>query len=168
MADNPALLDRLNGMMVQNLVLAHDEKFACDAIVRVLDARKIHEALEVSGILFTMFGRKVTPSAAETVQTVPALAEVTSAIGVGGRSCWTRHMLRRMQQEVARFELESRDGFTKSYDHLVGVLNDMEHAARSYRNVTCDTPKIPRIMERIRQLPLRNACRDFCIRIDGL
>jgi hypothetical protein len=166
MANNRKLLDRLNGVMVQMVVLAEDEKIQLDEIVHLLDARKIGEALEVSRILFTMFGGKVIPPANEMVKTDHVLAEVTNAIGVGGRSCWTRHMLRKVQYEVVKFELESRDGFSKSYDNLVGVLADMQHAARKCRSITCYTPKILRIMQRIRQLP--NAYRDFYIRIDGL
>jgi hypothetical protein len=156
----------MNGVVVHMVVMADDVKLGCDEVVRALDTHKIHEAKELARILFTMFGGKVTPAPKEMVESLPALVEVTSAIGVGGRSCWTRHMLRKMQQEVVRFELESRDGFTKSYDNLVAVLSDMEHAARSYHNVTCYTPKIARIMQRVRQLP--TAYRDFYIRIDGL
>jgi hypothetical protein len=166
MANNRALLDRMNGVVVHMVVMADDVKLDCDEIVRALDTHKIHEAKELARILFTMFGGKVAPAPKEILEALPALAEVTGAIGVGARSCWTRHMLRKMQQEVVKFERESRDGFTKSYDNLVGVLSDMEHAAHSYRNVTCYTPKIGRIMQRVRELP--NAYRDFYIRIDGL
>jgi hypothetical protein len=166
MANNRKLLDRLNGVMVQMVVLADDEKLQLDEIVRLLDVRKIGEALEVSRILFTMFGGKVIPPANEMDKADHVLADVTGAIGVGGRSCWTRHMLHKVQYEVEKFELESRDGFSKSYDNLVGILADMQHATRKCRSITCYTPKILRIMQRIRQLP--NAYRDFYIRIDGL
>jgi hypothetical protein len=124
------------------------------------------KALEVPRILFTMFGRKVVHPANEVGETDKALAEVTSAIGVGERLCWTRYMLRGVQYEVAMFELGTPDGFRKSYDDVAGVLTDMQHVPRRCRNIACYTLKILSVMQRIRPPP--NAYREFYIRIDGL
>jgi hypothetical protein len=152
-ANNRALLGRMNGTMLHTVVLADDQKLQCVDIIRLPDIRKIQEALEVSRILFTMFGWKVKPAPNEVAEAAPALAGVTAAIGICGRSCWTRHMLRKVQQEVAKFELNSRDAFSQSYDTLTDVLNDVLHAARDYRNVSFYTLKIAKLMQRIRQLP---------------
>jgi hypothetical protein len=113
LANNRTLLDRLNGIVVQMVVLADDEQTQLDEIVRPLDVGKIGEAPEVSRILFTMFGGKVIPPPNDIGETDPVFAEVRSAIGVGGRSCWTRHTLRKVQYEAAKFELESRDGYRR-------------------------------------------------------
>jgi hypothetical protein len=137
--------------MLVNVTLADDGLIQDDDLVRLIDTRKIREVLEVVRVLYTSLCGCAIATSSSAV-TLPNLAGV---IGVGARSCWTRHVLAAAQRAN---EQRQSDGLSSAYANLVSILRDIQ---RMLHNSTTG-----KAAQRIRQLP--DAFRNFHSLIDAV
>jgi hypothetical protein len=149
------LLDRLNTLMVVNVALADDRLIDYADLLRLIDARRIVEAIELVRVLFSYLGGS-TAAGEDTACNVTS-ADVTTAIGTSGRTCWVRHMLAAAASTKRR---EPADEFAKSYYTLLSILNATKRAiAENRRNIRYRSGKQLELFRRVRELP--DAYRTF-------
>jgi hypothetical protein len=150
-----ALLDRLNALIAVNVALADDKLIEDVDLLRLIDARRIVEAIELVRVLFSYLGGSKAADDDATCNVVSA--DVTTAIGTSGRTCWVRHMLAASASTKRR---ESTDEFTKSYHNLLSILNVTKRAVADHRrNTRRRNGKQLELFAHVRELP--DAYRTF-------
>jgi hypothetical protein len=133
------LLERMDMLMRLNVAIVADKYVEDGDILRLVDVRRIPDAMELIKVLYTQLHGIDMSAVNERGTTLP----------IAGVSYWVRQVL----DAAAKAKKRDDDELSKHYRELLGILQLTKRTIREGRFYRYRYEKQMALMHRIRQLP---------------